>query len=249
MTTKFLNEDNYIHATKEITSWGAHWEARTKVITCFVTAFGLIALNTSWLLFLSFNLLLLTVLTMGFSFKFIVSKLALLLPFLTLMSIPLVFGGGFPPTFERYQFALLLILKALSVSLIMMIMILSQPLQQLLSALSHMHLPPFVVSIFFLSYRYTFLLWENLKKIQRALLSRLFRSSLHKNSFKTYGEVVGGMLIKSIDRSEKVHRAMISRGFTGRIPASNPQPMTKLDLIKASSFIGMIIVLHIIEKW
>ncbi|ABR46751.1 cobalt transport protein [Alkaliphilus metalliredigens QYMF] len=249
VSTKPTKRTDYHNGHEKLISWGRNWETRTKIMTCFMTAFGLIGLDKLSLLIFSFSLLLLIVISMGFSIKYILSKLVLLLPFLALMSVPLIIGPGFPVTNDRFVFPLILTLKALSVSLLMFIMILSQPLQQFLNALSHMHLPPFFISILFLSWRYTFVLWDTLKNTQSALVSRLFNTSFRKRTFKTYGEVMGGILIKSIDRSEKLYRAMIARGFSGRISSSKPQSITRWDIIKSFLFVGVIISLNIIEKW
>lgn len=232
-----------------INSWGSRWEVRTKIVTCFLSAFGIIALQEPVLLSLAFICLFVCTITMGFSGKFILSKLALLTPFLAIMTLPIILADGIFTSIDGYLFALTLSLKALNALLLMIIMVLSQQLQVFLTGLGHMHLPPFFVSILFLSMRYTFLLWEKLKNFHKFLLARLFKASCHKYTFKIYGDIIGSMLVKSIDRSEKVYQAMISRGFSGTLPVSNPAPITKFDFLKSLSFINFIILLHLIEKW
>lgn len=165
------------------------------------------------------------------------------------MSIPLLLGGGIPPSKERETLALLLAFKSLNSLYIMFIMFYSQPTSELLSGLSHMKLPSLFMSIIFLSWRYVFLLGEKISNLYKALLSRLFNPKIGKNSLKVYGEIMGGMLIKSIDTSDKVYRAMSSRGFNGTIPTSSPKEIKALDIIKSVTMISAVILLNIFEKW
>lgn len=230
-------------------SWIHRWEPRSKVVSCTIVVFGLVYLETPELLMGTYLLLILVLLTMGFSIKEIVKKTSYILPFIFLMAIPLLLGGGIPPSSERRTLVLLLAFKALNSLYIMFIMFYSQPTSELLNGLSGMNLPSSFISILFLSWRYIFLLGEKFSKLYRALLSRLFKPSIRHNSLKTYGEVMGGMLIKSIDTSDKVHKAMSSRGFNGAMPTSTPKEIVSLDIIKSILMISIVIALNIFEKW
>ncbi|MEW9094131.1 MAG: energy-coupling factor transporter transmembrane component T [Clostridiaceae bacterium] len=230
-------------------SWIHHWESRTKTISCIIMVFSLVFLKTPLLLILSFAILTAIVLSMGVSIKQIAIRVVCFLPFLLLMSLPIMIGGGIPPTQERRTLALLLIFKSLNALFIMFIMFFSQPVPVLLNGLAHMKLPSSFITIIFLSWRYVFILSERLSQFYKSLKSRLFQPRFHKNSFKIHGEIMGGMLVKSIDTSEKVYRAMASRGFNGKMPTSKPKRITIIDILKSIFFISSVILLHIIEKW
>jgi cobalt/nickel transport system permease protein len=38
--------------------------------------------------------------------------------------------------------------------------------------------------------------------------------------WSVYGNLAGNLLIRSYDRGERIHAAMLSRGFTGRLPTA-----------------------------
>ncbi|AKL97239.1 cobalt ABC transport system permease protein CbiQ [Clostridium aceticum] len=239
---------NSLPSTRK-SSWVHSWETRIKASTCIMMTFALVSLKTPELLMLSFALLTLIVLSMGISPKQIIIRIGFFSPFLLLMTVPILVGGGLPISQERLQLALLLLFKSLSALLIMFIMFFSQPMPVLLNGLSHMKLPPFFISIVFLSWRYVFLLWEKLNQFYKALKARLFQPSFHTKSFKIYGEIMGGMVIRSIDSSEKIHKAMLSRGFNGKMPTASPKVITTLDVFKSIFIISSVMFLHIIEKW
>ena len=73
---------------------------------------------------------------------------------------------------------------------------------------------PFVVQLLFLN-RYLFVLTGEAERISRA---RSLRSSGRKAmSFKVFTQIVGHLLLRTLDRAERVYRAMLCRGFDGNI--------------------------------
>lgn len=246
--SEFVNKGMSNTANIKASSWVTSWDPRCKIIICFTISFLIIALDNALYLLSSFLILLTIAISAGFSFGYISNKLIALLPFLCLMSFPLIISGGFPVTYHSLILPFLIIFKALSVSVLMIIMILTQSQQKLLNALSHLRIPGFLITILLLSWRYTFVMLETLKTVQRALISRLFSSSLNKRTFLTYGSIFGGTLIKALDKSERVHNAMISRGFNGYIVNSHSQPLSKTDILKSALLLGLFITILFVEK-
>lgn len=238
-----------IMPSTEGTSWIHRWESRIKLISCIIMVFGLVFLNTPKLLIISYILLTAIILSMGLSIKEILKKTSLFLPFLVFMSIPILIGGGLPPSEERVTLVLLLTFKGLNSLSIMFIMFFSQSMAEILNGLAYMKLPSSFITILFLSWRYVFILGEKFIQMHKALISRLFKPGFNRRSFKAYGEVMGGMLVKSIDTSDKVYIAMASRGFDGTMPTTSPRKIKWLDIFKSTIMVGSVILLKIIEKW
>jgi len=80
----------------------------------------------------------------------------------------------------------------------------------------------FVVQLLFL-YRYLFVVADEGNKMFRSVELRSERS--HPLTLRTYGSLIGSLLLRSMERAERVYRAMVSRGFDGEI-----------RLLKRSSF-------------
>ncbi|QGU00264.1 hypothetical protein SYNTR_1670 [Candidatus Syntrophocurvum alkaliphilum] len=225
------------------------WDIRIKIVTLFLLVLGIISLNTPIMLLLSLVFLLLLALYSGLTIKFMLTRVTVLLPFLILMSIPLLLGGGISEIHYRYEFVLLLVLKALSSFIAMLIMVATQPLEEFLHALGQLKVPAPLISIIFLTYRYTLLFISEIKSTKNALQARLFKPSLQNNALQVYGEISGGMIIKAIDRSDLLYRAMSTRCFNGTMPLDNPKKICKKDILTSSIIGVLLIIMFSAERW
>jgi cobalt/nickel transport system permease protein len=72
----------------------------------------------------------------------------------------------------------------------------------------------FSVQLLFL-YRYIFLITEEAARMIRARDLRTFGAKT--TSLKVYGSLAGHLLLRSINRAERIHRSMVLRGFDGNI--------------------------------
>lgn len=83
------------------------------------------------------------------------------------------------------------------------------------NALGRLGMPRvFVVQLLFL-YRYLFVLVEEAARMLRARDLRSFEN--RGRGLRVYGPLMGTLLLRSIDRAQKIHRAMVCRGFDGTI--------------------------------
>ena len=228
--------------------WGRNWEPRCKVIAAVIFVFGVVGLHNPWVVLFAFLFVVGSSVLMGLKVFYLFSRLALLLPFLALMTVPLILGGGFPPSGERVVFASLISLKALTSMTVMIVMLSSQPLEELLEGLSNMKIPPLFIAVLFLACRYALLFREEMKNIRRALASRLFAGGLRMPALKVYGEICAGLFVKSFDRSDSVYRAMTSRGFDGQLPAGSTPQVSRSDLLKSAAAVSFILVLIALER-
>lgn len=67
-------------------------------------------------------------------------------------------------------------------------------------------------------YRYLYVLIEEALAMSRARDARSFGRKSYP--LRTWGTLIGQLLIRTFDRAELISRAMLSRGFTGRIPSA-----------------------------
>ncbi|MCU0874690.1 MAG: energy-coupling factor transporter transmembrane protein EcfT [Pirellulaceae bacterium] len=64
-------------------------------------------------------------------------------------------------------------------------------------------------------YRYAFLLGSNVQTMSRA---RELRGGGRPLQLAAYGPLVGHLLLRTLDRAERIHQAMGCRGFRGDVP-------------------------------
>jgi cobalt/nickel transport system permease protein len=103
------------------------------------------------------------------------------------------------------------------------ILILTTSVSSLLGALVMLRTPPLLVAIFASMYRYIAVLNEEFGAMRRAATSRnLMGSDRWKRLI--VGNMIGALFIRTYDRAERVHRAMLSRGCVNGVPPIEKSP-------------------------
>jgi cobalt/nickel transport system permease protein len=83
-------------------------------------------------------------------------------------------------------------------------------------ALSHLHVPDKLTHLLLLTVRYLEVLQREYLRLEAAMRVRGFRPRISRHTYRSYGYLVGMLLVRSLDRSERVLAAMKCRGFRGR---------------------------------
>lgn len=84
------------------------------------------------------------------------------------------------------------------------------------AALDRLGLPRIFVQQLLFLYRYLFVVGE---ETQRSLLARELRSHGRSMAWREYPSFTGNLLLRSWERAERVHTALLARGFRGIMPA------------------------------
>lgn len=84
------------------------------------------------------------------------------------------------------------------------------------AALDRLWLPRVFVQQLLFSYRFLFVVGE---EAQRSLLARELRSHGRDLAWREYPSFTGNLLLRSWERAERVHAALLARGFQGTMPA------------------------------
>lgn len=101
------------------------------------------------------------------------------------------------------------------------------------AALEQIRVPRiFVVQLLFL-YRYVFVVAEEGVKMLRGVESRA--AGVRSLPLRVYGSLTGHLLLRSLDRADRVHRAMVTRGFDGEIRSRQRTRIRWID----GAFVGL----------
>ncbi|MBL8213858.1 MAG: hypothetical protein JNK87_24280 [Bryobacterales bacterium] len=151
-------------------------------------------------------------------------------PFILLAAGLLVIRDGLDPAPLRANLApaASVALKGYTAALLLAFLMATTPLADLLWALRKMHAPESLNLILSLMFRYTSLMSEEHSRLERARESRTARPLGHQR-YAVYGRQLGTLLIRSWDRAERVHSAMLSRGFNGGWPSLVSRSLRRLD--------------------
>ena len=87
----------------------------------------------------------------------------------------------------------------------------------LLAGLERLRLPSLLVQILMFMIRYADVVGGELKRMRVARESRGFEGR-NLGALRVLGPAAGSLFVRSYERGERVHLAMLSRGYTGRMP-------------------------------
>lgn len=151
-------------------------------------------------------------------------------PFLLLAAGMLLVQAGFNSEAFRVRVpvALSVICKGYATVLLLACLTGSTPLTQLLRGLRQLGSPESLNVILGMMYRYTSLLSEEYSRMERARECRTLRP-LGPRRFAVYGRQLGSLILRSWDRAERIHAAMISRGFDGSWPETSRFSLRLMD--------------------
>jgi len=163
----------------------------------------------------------------GVPFSFVARKLALVSPFIVFVGIfnplldrevllrlgPLALSGGW------VSFLSIVLRAALTLSAVMLLLA-TTGMNGIAAAADRLGVPRvFVVQLLFL-YRYLFVLAEEALRLTRARSLRSF--GRRGGGFRPYAAMIGHLLLRTLDRAERIHRAMLARGFDGQVRVMRP---------------------------
>jgi cobalt/nickel transport system permease protein len=135
---------------------------------------------------------------------------------------PLAISGGW------VSFASIMLRFVLTVSAAL-ILIAGTGLNAVCLALEKLGTPrAFVVQLLFL-YRYIFVLTDEALRLVRARALRSFQG--RGMGLKVFSYMIGQLLLRTLDRAQRIHLAMLSRGFDGKIRQIRPLKVQGRDIL------------------
>lgn len=138
----------------------------------------------------------------------------IVLPF-TVSGMPLI--EGMPMSAEGAELAAILYCRALAIVALSIALIYTTPMNRLVQAAEAMRFPTLLVQITFLTYRYLYSLGAEFARVKHALAIRAFKNEASLRTYQTWANVVGLNLVRSLEKTERIHRSMRCRGYDGRL--------------------------------
>jgi cobalt/nickel transport system permease protein len=144
-------------------------------------------------------------------------------------------GGGWIATWA-------ILSKAGMSALVMVLLSATTPLPRLIRGFEALRVPDvFITLVSFLS-RYVGVLREELRCLRTALDCRA-PSLARARRWRLYGNLAGNLFVRAYDRGERIHAAMMSRGFDGRLPTAEALRVRSADaLLLALAFMTAVAV-------
>ena len=100
-------------------------------------------------------------------------------------------------------------------------------------ALFALKTPERLVHLMMFTIRYIDVLREEYQRLRTSMKLRGFRPGTNWHTYRSYGYLIGMMLVRAIERSERILAAMKCRGFSGRIILLEAFQLRRADLLFA----------------
>ncbi len=172
--------------------------------------------------------------------------LVALLP-LTTRGSPLFSLGPIDFTREGLLLAGTIALKGNAIVLWLVVLLGTVDATLLGHALSHLHVPDKLAHLFLFTVRYLDVLHREYVRLRWAMKIRGFRPHVSRHTYRSFGYLVGMLLVRSFDRAERVTAAMKCRGFRGRFYLLDHFHSTWYDVpfgVASAAFVLLLILME-----
>jgi cobalt/nickel transport system permease protein len=165
--------------------------------------------------------------------RLIVERVSELLPFVLLAAAGSLLAG------DPSRFGLVLG-RALVTVIGLVLLTATTPLPDLLQAARRLGLPLPLVSMIGLALRYLVVLMDEGNRMGLAFSARAV-GPRDLRLAKPLGRLVGALAFRSLERSERIHRAMLARGYTGELPSvATEDRLTAAQVLVSAGIVGLL---------
>ncbi len=116
---------------------------------------------------------------------------------------------------------------------------------ELLAGLEAMRMPRLLVLIAALMHRYLYVLVEEVGRMRAALTARAYRPRTSLQA-AALGRVASALFMRSYHRGERVHLAMLARGYQRRMPRLAPLSLSAVDVAVIASLPAALLALRLL---
>lgn len=127
-----------------------------------------------------------------------------------LVLLPLTHPGGWQAGLERGG---VIFIKGLAMVLTVIPMFGTTPFNVSMKALAGLKVPARLVTMILFAYRYLFVFAEETRTMQQALKARGFKARSNWRTLAAVGNLVGLMVVRAFEHTERIYQAMVARGF------------------------------------
>ncbi len=217
-----LDIDRYAHLDSPV----QRWDPRLKLASLGLFVLAVSLLQTLPLAAAAFLVALLwlrlAALPWGFVAQGVRWVLLFLMPFFLIL--PLSYPGpeafrvlGLPFAWEGLRLAALITLKAVAIVLTAYAMFGTARFDLSMQALERLGAPRLLVQMILFTYRYIFVFLAEMRRKDIAMRARGFVKRADRRTLQVMGHFVGTLLVRSFERTERIYKAMLSKGYTGEL--------------------------------
>lgn len=183
---------------------------------------------------------------------FLARRLLIMAPFAVLI-------GAFNPLFDTVVVARVagvaisggwvsffsIVLRFLLTAFAALVLIGTTGLSGVCAALERLGMPQVLSAQLMLLYRNIFLLGEETMRMARARSLRSFAG--RGMGWRVYAQMLGSLLLRTIARAQRIHHAMLARGFDGSVRIVRPLRFTLHDVVFTAGWSLAFVVMRVVD--
>jgi cobalt/nickel transport system permease protein len=215
-----LDIDRFAHLESPL----QRWDPRLKIFSLGLLVLGVALIKSIPLSAMALVVALVLIRMAGLPIHFVAGGVKwvtlFLLPFFIIM--PFSYPGepalrfvGLPFAWEGLRLAVLIVLKALAIILTAYAMFGSNRFDISMLALQRLKCPKIIVQMLLFTYRYVFVFLAEMMRMETAMRARGFVKKADRRTLMMIGNFIGTLLVRSFERTERVYKAMLSKGYQG----------------------------------
>jgi len=143
--------------------------------------------------------------------------------------------------------AAVIALKANTVVLALVVLLATLDIVTLGHALNHLRVPEKLTHLLLFTLRYLDVLHREYLRLKAAMKMRGFRPRMSLHTCRAYGNLVGMLLDRSFDRSERIVAAMKCRGFRGRFFLLDHFTFSRRDAWFTAASLTLVVTLVLVQ--
>jgi cobalt/nickel transport system permease protein len=232
-------------------SWVHRLDPRAKLITTLLFILAVVSFDkytlTGLLPFVLYPVVLMA--AGGLPADYLLHKLLIVAPFAVLIGLfnPLIdrsvhlYIGNIPVTGGWISFLSLMLRFVLTVGGALVLIGVTS-FQGICRALSQLRVPSVLIMQLLFLYRYLFVLMEEAVRMSRARTLRTFTSA--GPGIRIYSSLLGHLLLRTLNRAERIHLAMNCRGFDGHMVLDRPAGFGRREIFFILSWSLLFLILR-----
>jgi cobalt/nickel transport system permease protein len=155
--------------------------------------------------------------------------------------------GPLAGTKEGVLYASQITIKCNAILLAMIALLSTTPVSTLGHAMGQLYFPDKIIHLFLFTYRYIHVIFQEYNRLINAMRIRGFKPQTNLHTYRSYAYLVGMLLVRSYDRAERIHKAMLCRGFHGKYYTLTQFSIKIGDIIYLSLMLSAILGLGILQ--
>ncbi len=232
-------------------------DPRTRIVMAFAFAVVVVSLQTLAALTLALVLAVLTAWQARLPWRSTRKTLLTMDGFVLAMLVMLPFTtpgptiatiGPLTMSSSGLHLATTIALKANAIVLMLLALVGSLEPALLGHALRRLGVPMALVQLLFFTVRYIEVLGTEYLRLRTAMRARAFKAACSLHTLRTFGYLVGMLVVRASERAERVLQAMRCRGFNGTFPVLLEPALRRHDGVAGVMAVALLASLVLVER-